>query len=79
MSGHSSDNSTHVGLVSGELGCSVGDRSLHSKKKKKKRGGGLQLICDYWPTDVRASATCLVKRKKFEVIGERGLLCNTLH
>lgn len=77
MLGHSSNSSTHVGLVSGELGCSVGDRSLHSKKKKV--GGGVQLICDYWPTDVRASVTCLVKRKKFEVIGERGLLCNTLH
>lgn len=41
--------------------------------------GGAWLVCDYWPTDVKVSVTCLVKRKKFEGMGERGRLCNQLH
>lgn len=35
------------------------------------------LVCYYWPTDVRVSVTCLLKRNgEEEDRGERGLLCN---
>lgn len=62
------------GLVSWELRLGFRDRALRSRKK-----GNAWLVCYYWPTDVKVSVTCLVKRKKFECKGERGLLCNQLH
>lgn len=67
----STKNSTQAVLVSGELSRSFRDRVLHSFWK-----GSAWLVCYYWPTDVKGSVTCLVKRKKFEGMGERGLLCN---
>lgn len=70
LMGHNTKN-THVGLVSRELSLSFRDGALLSFKK-----GSACLVCYYWPTDVRVSVTCLVKRKEFEGRGERGLLCN---
>ncbi len=72
--GRSAKNSTHAGSVSGEPSLGFWDRALCSFKK-----GSAWLVCYYWPTDVKVSVTCLVKRKEFEGRGERGLLCNRLH
>lgn len=74
LMGCSTKNSTHAGLVSGELSLGFWDRALRSFIK-----GSAWLVCYYWPTDVKVSVTCLVKRKEFEGRGERGLLCNQLH
>lgn len=68
----STKNSPHAASVCGERSLGLRDRALRSFKK------GAWLVCYYWPTDVRVSVTCLVKRKEFEGRGERGLLCNQL-
>lgn len=74
LTGCNTKNSTYVGLVSGELRLGFRDRAPRSCKK-----GSAWLVCYYWPSDVKVSVTCLVKRKEFECRGERGLLCNQLH
>lgn len=53
--------------------------ALGTEPSTPLKTGSEWLVCDYWPTDVKVSVTCLVKRKKFEGMGERGLLCNQLH
>lgn len=60
---------------------SVGNSAaaLGTEPSTPLKTGSAWLVCDYWPTDVKVSVTCLVKRKKFEGMGERGLLCNQLH
>lgn len=74
LMGCNTKNSMHAGLVSGELSLGFRDRALRSCKK-----GSAWLVCYYWPTDVKVSVTCLVKRKKFECRRDRGLLCNQLY
>lgn len=70
--GCNTKNSTHAGLVSGEI--SLGFRDRPSCEK-----GSAWLVGYYWTADVKVSVTCLLKRKELEGRGKRGLLCNQLH